>query len=231
MGAQWDESKHPRASDGRFGSKPGEHGSMPVTKTGTPITPEDIERSKRDEQYYRDIKSQLSPANKKLFTELVNSDGQRTASRSQDKEATERKIAESLRQYRAEQAQRIQKLKEEAKSIFGSLDSMKIEFQLHGVESSNEVIRFLSAAVEWRSPYPQRAAIDHAVAQLRDAGIRMEQRGGNYSWYSSAPSGEKIRVADHLGKDVPGHEVQVVSPISRAELQEQVDDILTAIRR
>lgn len=96
--------------------------------------------------------------------------------------------------------------------------------------SPREAKRYVEAVASWKSPYPERAAIEWAVKALKKRGIKLSQKGGNYSWYGKTEDGKTVRVSDHLGHDA--HDIDIVyeteRPPTKEQAKSQLDDALNS---
>jgi hypothetical protein len=84
----------------------------------------------------------------------------------------------------------------------------------------SQMSAYVKSAISWQSHDPAKSSIDYAVQQLKKSGIRLEQRGQNYSWYGKLPNGGTVRVGDHLG--VESHDVDLAFDNDRPLTKENV---------
>lgn len=97
--------------------------------------------------------------------------------------------------------------------------------------SPAEIKAYVAAAVSFKSHDPSKAAIDFAVTKLKDAGINLEQKGDNYSWYGKTGDGRSVRVGDHLGFE--SHDIDIVlsseHPMTKKRVTSYIQDDLEAL--
>ena len=93
-------------------------------------------------------------------------------------------------------------------------------------ESPREAKRYSEAVVSWSDPSPEVAAIDWVVDQLKERGIVMEQKGGNYSWYGMTEDGQSVRVGDHIGFDAHDIDITFDKPPTRESAASQFNDAM-----
>ncbi len=94
-----------------------------------------------------------------------------------------------------------------------------------------EVQAYTEAAVSWQSHDPSNAAVNHAVEAFQSAGISMQQRGQNNSYYGITPNGLSVRIANHLGFET--HDIELIfredKPSKRQQVQEDIDEALANV--
>jgi hypothetical protein len=154
-------------------------------------------------------------------------------------------LSEQKRQKRADEETRLReegkRAAEQEKKIQAEEDRLRRESPrihseavLRGMfaeRTPRQAARYVDAAISWNDVDPAAAAIAYAVAAWQGAGVRLEQKGANNSWYGTTADGKSVRIADHLGFEA--HDVDLVfdsdlPPLKDAAMAEVVESLESA---
>lgn len=122
---------------------------------------------------------------------------------------------------RAEQDKHIDRLKQLPHG-----ERIQAQDYLRQTESPREARQYADAAVSFNTADPQRAATDLAIKAIADRGIKLRQRGANYSWYGKTADGRSIRVADHLGTHSHDIEITFDRPYTKSQAEASIADAI-----
>lgn len=205
------------------GGGPASELASKIRKNRWPKKKQQIEAEKAGIDYAelkKEIARQEAEQNPRSANPKLSQDEKEQAAR--ERAAAKQREDEQIRAAEKEQQAQLSRIAKHSQSLAREVDGMGMLKD----RTPAQVKAYADAAISWESAEPEREAIRYAVSEFEKQGVKLSQRGNNFSWYGTTGDGLSVRVADHLGFDP--HDVEIIYDAEKPPTRKQAAAQLAA---